>query len=157
MLKEKYIQMYYELFKIHIEKFNQTRQIEWKGNFALWGLLVGLGAATMKLGCLSLQKTPFTQQNFVGVSWIIFFGHMLWLLKVHLSELKDLDVAYYCRKMLDTNLDFNLKKLNDFGAHHAHCPCGLILKCLDWTGIWVAGELGITALILFVIYKYILS
>jgi len=38
------VQIYTELFKAYLDKFNKTRDIQWKLNIALWTLIGGTGA-----------------------------------------------------------------------------------------------------------------
>ena len=41
------VQIYTELFKAYLDKFNKTRDIQWKLNIALWTLIGGTGAMAL--------------------------------------------------------------------------------------------------------------
>ena len=80
-----------EFCKIQMDKFRQSRDLEFKINIALWTLIVLFG------------KFYFDEGFELNICCYLFFSlliiipHFIWLKFIHESELNDLKFIYKCR------------------------------------------------------------
>jgi hypothetical protein len=86
MSEEQQAQAFIAWFKQQMERFNQTQQVEWKGNFGVWSLLAGAIY-------LAKDKSITIAANFpclaVIILAVVFLCHLVWLLKIHDSQRVD--------------------------------------------------------------------
>jgi len=76
------------LYKQQMEHFRHTQQIEWKANFGIWTLLAGAIYIVNK----EVVHIPHRGWPMAVVLILLFAAaslHLLWLLKVHRSEIAD--------------------------------------------------------------------
>lgn len=93
-----------ELEKIRIDKYKQTRELEFKVNVALWTLIVLIGYHYRgKLSIDYWEDLVF----FIAVTLIVVSGHFfLWLIPISRSLARDNAKAYELEKEIEGAIDF---------------------------------------------------
>ena len=93
-----------ELEKIRIEKYKQTRELEFKVNIALWTLIVLIGYHYR--GKLSIEYWE-DLLFFIIVAIVIVLGHFfLWLVPISDSMARDNAKAYELQEEVEKNIGF---------------------------------------------------
>jgi hypothetical protein len=94
-----------ELEKIRIDKYKQTRELEFKVNIALWTLIVLIGYHYR--GKLSIEYWE-DLLFFIIVAIVIVVGHFfLWLVPISESLARDNAKAYELQEEVEKTIGFN--------------------------------------------------
>lgn len=125
------IEAFISLYKQQMERFHQTQQVEWKGNFGVWTLLAG---ATY----LAKEATvPVSLCIVLPVLFLLCVFHGAWLWKIHNSE--RVDKMFWVRYRREA-----LELLRESNVHRdeTHEEIGKLQKL-----IWLSLEMGITVIL----------
>lgn len=94
-----------ELVKIRIEKYKQTRELEFKINIALWTLIVLIGYHYRDILSIEDRRDLIF---FITVALVIVLGHFfLWLTPISESMARDNAKAYELQEEVEKNIGFN--------------------------------------------------
>jgi hypothetical protein len=122
------VDAYINLYKQQMDRFGQTRDIEWKGNFGIWGLLAGAIYLAAKE---HVRIALWVAICILAALWLV---HLMWLLAVHASEHDDKERWNRYRS----------KALDIMWPGHGEGP----YKINKWGEIrWLLLEAGITAIL----------
>ncbi|SRR6266851_7077356 len=130
--EEKRAQAFIALYKQQMTRFNQTQQVEWKGNFGMWTLLAG---------AIYLAKEKSLSLSFCAAAiplFVVTLLHFWWLYKIHQSEKID--------KMLWVQYRHEALEILRHGEHAipAETDSG---RSLAQDLSWLLVEVGITILL----------
>jgi hypothetical protein len=124
---------YLELYKQQMERFHQTREVEWKANISLWTLLAG-AVYLAKDHSLGIARCV----AYFAVLLIVAL-HGWWLFKVHASE--HVDKILWTRYRSDALLLLRGRLLKHEGE----------VAERKWAPSWLALEIGMTAILALVL------
>lgn len=127
-----------QLHKDRIDKFKQTREIEFKINLALWTFILVSGYyLKQQLGC-AFEDIWKINSIFIIIGILIVIGHFwFWMKPIQKSENNDAEYSKEYRKIIYKLTSFEVKE-NEINSKS-----------------WIIFEICITILLLFIVFAYI--
>jgi len=125
-----------EIYKVEADKYNKTRDIQWKINIAIWTVLVVMMYAKLEQKIKNIP--PFIQ----GIIFFIFaFAHFIFIRKIHGS------------------LDRSLTRMHNMASHLLEQDENVEVKWKDFEkeiknkkGTWEYWQLGITGFLIWIFF-----
>jgi len=143
--------VYVSLVKQMHTQYDNRRSLEWKTHLAVWSLLAAstYGAATLHL---STHTLPWYCSLLLGLAlFFIVVLHLLWTIKIHAGQKKDLNLKQHYREMADNALDPSAPDLNTEAEGVQNMPEPLREKTEKYW-LWLMADIGTTACLTLIVF-----
>jgi hypothetical protein len=126
-----------EIYKVEAEKYNKTRDIQWKMNVAFWTVLI--------VGIYSKSKEGFKLQEELYVGLLYVLLHLLFVVQIQASLGRSITRLRHCG---DYILEGVTTKI--IGVRELEIPLNRSFKEVGRDILWHVFQIGITIFLVFI-------